>query len=224
MKYQFIQKEEIDNFIIDNIGNLNNQEKHFIKNIIGLIYYFTNIIFLGKTYGDFLSNIEPDSKKIFLILSYLLNLISKYYINKSSIMKLIYKFCDFLSYLNFIGNNNNNQMITPNYFPLNYLFNIKYKNTLNIKDNNLLYKENMSFFTRNLLYNEFSDLIIMLLPKRIKTFKYSLLDKEYISNLCSICRNECTNTIKLLCGHKYCYYCYIINKKKKLNYCLICNK
>ena len=60
MKYQFIQKEEIDNFIIDNIGNLNNQEKHFIKNIIGLIYYFTNIIFLGKTYGDFLSNIEPN--------------------------------------------------------------------------------------------------------------------------------------------------------------------
>ena len=53
-------------------------------------------------------------------------------------MKLIYKFCDFFSYLNFIRNNNNNQMITPNYFPLNYLFNIKYKNILNIKDNNLL--------------------------------------------------------------------------------------
>ena len=115
-------------------------------------------------------------------------------------------------------------MITPNYFPLNYLFNIKYKNTLNIKDNNLLYKENMSFFIRKLLYNEFSDLIIMLLPKRIKAFKYSLLDKEYISNLCSICRNECTNTIKLLCGHKYCYYCYKIINKKKLKYCLICNK
>ena len=139
-------------------------------------------------------------------------------------MKLIYKFCDFFSYLNFIRNNNNNQMITPNYFPLNYLFNIKYKNTLNIKDNNLLYKENMSFFIRKLLYNEFSDLIIMLLPKRIKAFKYSLLDKEYISNLCSICRNECTNTIKLLCGHKYCYYCYTIINKKKLKYCLICNK
>ena len=139
-------------------------------------------------------------------------------------MKLIYKFFDFFTYLNFIRNNNNNQMITPNYLPFNYLFNIKYKNTLNIKDNNLLYKENMSFFIRKLLYNEFSDLIIMLLPKRIKTFKYSLLDKEYISNLCSICRNECTNTIKLLCGHKYCYYCYTINKKKKLKYCLICNK
>ena len=139
-------------------------------------------------------------------------------------MKLIYKFFDFFSYLNFIGDNNNNQMITPNYFPLNYLFNIKYKNTLNIKVNNLLYKENMSFFIRKLLYNEFSDLIIMLLPKRIQTFKYSLLDKEYISNLWSICRNDCTNTIKLLCGHKYCYYCYTINKKKKLNYCLICNK
>ena len=66
-------------------------------------------------------------------------------------MKLIYKFCDFFSYLNFIRNNNNNQMITPNYFPLNYLFNIKYKNTLNIKDNNLLYKENMSFFYKEII-------------------------------------------------------------------------
>ena len=42
-------------------------------------------------------------------------------------------------------------MITPNYFPLNYLFNIKYKNTLNIKDNNLLYKENMSFFYKEII-------------------------------------------------------------------------
>ena len=224
MKYQLIQKEEIDNFIIDNIGYCNNYEMIFIKNIIGLIYYFTNIIFLGKTYGDFLSNIETDSRKIFLILSYLLNLISKYYINKSPIMKLIYRFCDFFSYLNFIRNNNDNQIITPNNFPFNYLFNIKYKNDLNLKNINLLYIENISFFIKKLLYNELSDLIIMLLPKRINNIKYSLLDKEYISNLCPICKNESTNITKLICGHKYCYYCYTINKKKNLKQCIICNK
>ena len=139
-------------------------------------------------------------------------------------MKLIYRFCDFFSYLNFIRNNNDNQIITPNNFPFNYLFNIKYKNDLNLKNINLLYIENISFFIKKLLYNELSDLIIMLLPKRINNIKYSLLDKEYISNLCPICKNESTNIIKLICGHKYCYYCYTINKKKNLKQCIICNK
>ena len=219
MHYHVIQKIETDNFIIDSLFHSKNND--FFKSLISLVYYFISILFKGQTPGDTLLGFKPESKKSLLIISYLFNLISKYYSKNNIFIRLIYKFSDLFSFLNFLMNDN--KKYSPNYYPIHQLFNIKYSYEFK-PNNNYLLNDNI-LFIKNLIYTELSDLMIILLPKKFN-YKYPLINNKFISNLCVICKNECTNTIKFSCGHKYCYYCYRINQKKdSINeVCIICHK
>ena len=67
----------------------------------------------------------------------------------------------------------------------------------------------------------------VLFPQQ-STKRYRAIDKIHISRLCALCKDEPSNIVSFKCGHRYCYYCYVVERENKQiqdenkMYCFIC--
>lgn len=213
------EKHELDNFIITNISHTTTHSKELI--IIELFYLLSNTLYNNKTPGDTIINITDTIPKTTKVLIYIIKSSIKYLSLKSPYINLISSLIDVIHYIFFIGNTNG---ISINY--IDYIFNRIYYCNNNITSNN------NTFLLKQMILNELISFIGVLFPQKQSTRRYLAIDKIHISRLCVLCKEEPSNIVLCKCGHRYCYYCYVVERENKQiqnddddnnnMYCFIC--
>ena len=211
------EKHELDNFIITNISHTTNPKELII---IELFYFLSNTLYNNKTPGDTIINIVDTIPKPTKALLYIIKSSIKYLSLKSPYINLISSLIDLIHYIIFIGNTNG---VSLNY--IDYIFNRRY-----YCNNNNITINNNTFLLKQMILNEVISFIGVLFPQQQSTQRYRAIDRIHISRLCALCKDEPSNIVSFKCGHRYCYYCYIVERENKQiqdddnnnMYCFIC--
>lgn len=217
------EKHELDNFIITNISHTTHSKELII---IELFYFLSNTLYNNKTPGDTIINITDTIPKTTKVLIYIIKSSIKYLSLKSPYINLISSLIDVIHYIIFIGNTNG---ISLNY--IDYIFNRIYYCNNNITINNNNNNNHNTFLLKQMILNELISFIGVLFPQKQSTQRYLAIDKIRISRLCVLCKEEPSNIVSFKCGHRYCYYCYVVERENKQiqdddnnnnMYCFIC--
>ena len=204
--YTIIEKDSIDNFIVNGFTQFNNTSKEYL--FIELLYYISQVALYNHTQGEILTNISTTmnnnvkTNKIVKILYFTSKILLKTMSSNNIVIRIICQLADIISYIYFIGSKKGMGL----HF-LDFVFCPTY-----ITDNNHNIIDSLLF--KKIILNEISKLFLMIMPKKISTNLSSLNEKKNISYLCCLCHMELTNQISIN-EHKYCYYCYYKKNKKK---------
>lgn len=215
-KYQIIESDNIDDFILANLMEGIGKDQIVIKKTIELIYYLGNVLYNNTTPGNELMLIYTLNNKKTIVFFYIMRTLLPCIIEKYPILKLLYYLLDLRHFLRFLSNSNG---VGPTLFES--LFGImKYSEN----DISLLTQGN-TIILKNILLRELSLLLSFLFPKSKNNH---LIQTKEISCLCQICKNLPTNAVNFPCMHLYCYCCYM-NHPNNINidcpsYCIICNQ
>lgn len=203
--YSIIEKDSIDNFIVNGLTHFNNTSKEYL--FVELLYYISQVVLYNHTQGEILTNISiilnnnsTKTNKFLKILYFTSKILLKAISPNNILIRIIYQLIDIISYIYFIGSKTGIGL----HF-LDFIFHPTYltDNNHNIID---------SFLFKKIILNEISKVLLMIIPKQITNNLFYLNEKRNISYLCCLCHMELTNHISIN-EEKYCYYCF----KKKQN-------
>lgn len=204
------EKIELQNFISKGILK-NNYLKE--KNIFELIFSCLSLYKFGKNIEDILYNINiknnfknkylKDNKNI-LKIEILFKFIRYYISSKIKYVEIFFEILDIHSLLNFIFS----QKIFSPYFSI-----FNYTNTFYIQNNLNNKIENNYSFLYYYLFDITSNILSFLSNKGILNIGFGYKNENNLN--CFFCKKDATNIIQI--NNKImCYYCYLINYKKKL--------
>ena len=213
-KYQIIEKNYIDNFILRILTHLSGTKEKILFNFFFQAY---QILIFSRTQGEILSGLKSNSNKFSLVLNILLKVLFKHFSQTGSpLVQFLLRAADLISYVYFLSQSKGaDESIVDNLFKKRYFSVVDVNDRDNIASDNLLIKK--------MIWEEISNFIILFLPYK-RCVAGEGPGKEG-PRVCPICEMYPTNIVSFRCGHSFCYYCYRINsldeEEKK---CILCFK